>query len=71
MIVTVGWDFFFFLILFSSENDDILMSRRHVGDPGMNIIFFFLGIRGDKTVFCRLNYKKMAIVYCCLWGWEY
>lgn len=33
------------------------MSRKHVGDPGMNMIFF-LGIWGDKTVFGRLIYKK-------------
>lgn len=43
MIMIVGWFFFFFLLLFSSENCDILMSRKHVGDPGMTILF--LGIR--------------------------
>lgn len=32
---------FFFSILFSNENYDILMSRKHVRDPGMNIILFF------------------------------
>lgn len=36
MIVIVGcW--FFFLLLFNSENYYILLSRKHVGDPGITI----------------------------------
>lgn len=65
------WVGIFFSILFSNENYDILMSRKHVGDSGMNIVLFFWASKEKELYLAGWFIKKKVIVYCCFWGWEY